>query len=87
MHKHKVDHIAHLGPSVAAGIGSIFKIKYKYIYQAVQQALHTTISPLDNQEKVKSQVGKAYAPAHAEEANHKKLLIGLCVAKVHLVNL
>ena len=26
LHKHKVDHIAHLGPSVAAGIGSMLKL-------------------------------------------------------------
>ena len=26
LHKHKIDHIAHLGPSVAAGIGSMLKL-------------------------------------------------------------
>ena len=38
LHKHKVDHIAHLGPSVAAGIGSMLKLNTETIYQAVQQA-------------------------------------------------
>ena len=44
LHKHKVDHIAHLGPSVAAGIGSMLKLNTETIYQAVQQALHITVS-------------------------------------------
>ena len=44
LHEHKIDHIAHLGPSVAAGIGSLLKLDTVTIYQAVQQALHTTIS-------------------------------------------
>ena len=29
LHEHKIDHIAHLGPSVAAGLGSFTKIKYR----------------------------------------------------------
>mgnify|MGYP002413367841 FL=1 len=44
LHKHKVDHIAHLGPSVAAGLGAMLKLNTETIYQAVQQSLHTTIS-------------------------------------------
>ena len=44
LHEHKIDHIAHLGPSVAAGIGSLLKLNTETIYQSVQQALHTTVS-------------------------------------------
>ena len=57
LHKHKVDHIAHLGPSVAAGIGSMLKLNIETIYQAVQQALQLQFQQ-DNLEKEKSQVGK-----------------------------
>ena len=64
LHKHKVDHIAHLGPSVAAGIGSMLKLKTEIIYQAVQQALHTTISTRQSR-KGEISSWKAYAPAHA----------------------
>ncbi len=39
LHKHKIDHIAHLGPSVAAGIGSMLKLNTEIIFQGVQQAL------------------------------------------------
>ena len=30
LHEHKIDHIAHLGPSVAAGLGSLLKLKHGY---------------------------------------------------------
>tara|TARA_B100000579_G_scaffold245105_1_gene201151 strand:- start:405 stop:1907 length:1503 start_codon:yes stop_codon:yes gene_type:complete len=64
LHKHKVDHIAHLGPSVAAGIGSMLRLNTETIYQAIQQALHVTISTRQSR---KGQISswKAYAPAHA----------------------
>jgi len=64
LHKHKVDHIAHLGPSVAAGIGSMLKLKTEIIYQAVQQALHVTISTRQSR-KGEISSWKAFAPAHA----------------------
>ena len=44
LHKHKIDHIAHLGPSVAAGLGTLLNLKTDIVYQGIQQALHTTIS-------------------------------------------
>ncbi len=64
LHKHKVDHIAHLGPSVAAGIGSMLKLNTEIIYQAVQQALHVTVSTRQSR-KGEISSWKAYAPAHA----------------------
>ncbi|SFJ32298.1 MmgE/PrpD family protein [Aquamicrobium aerolatum DSM 21857] len=42
LHEHKIDHIAHLGPSAAAGIGTALGLPVETIYQAVQQALHVT---------------------------------------------
>ena len=64
LHKHKIDHIAHLGPSVAAGIGSMLKLNTETIYQAVQQALHVTISTRQSR-KGEISSWKAFAPAHA----------------------
>ncbi len=64
LHKHKVDHIAHLGPSVAAGVGTMLRLNTKTIYQAIQQALHTTISTRQSR-KGEISSWKAYAPAHA----------------------
>ena len=64
LHKHKVDHVAHLGPSVVAGIGTMLKLNTETVYQAIQQALHTTISTRQSR---KGQISswKAFAPAHA----------------------
>ena len=64
LHEHKIDHIAHLGPSVAAGLGSLLKLKTETIYQSVQQALHTTISTRQSR-KGEISSWKAFAPAHA----------------------
>ena len=64
LHKHKVDHIAHLGTSVAAGVGSMLKLNTETIYQAVQQALHVTISTRQSR-KGEISSWKAFAPAHA----------------------
>ena len=64
LHKHRVDHIAHLGPSVAAGLGTMLNLNIETIYQAIQQALHTTISTRQSR-KGEISSWKAYAPAHA----------------------
>ena len=44
LHKHKVDHIAHLGPSIAAGIGSMLKLNTEIIYQAIQPVSYTHLT-------------------------------------------
>ena len=64
LHKHKIDHIAHLGPSVAAGIGALLKLNTETIYQSIQQALHTTVSTRQSR-KGEISSWKAFAPAHA----------------------
>ena len=64
LHEHKIDHIAHLGPSVAAGLGSLLKLSTDIIYQSVQQALHTTVSTRQSR-KGEISSWKAFAPAHA----------------------
>ena len=64
LHEHKIDHIAHLGPSVAAGLGSLLNLKTDVIYQSVQQALHITVSTRQSR-KGEISSWKAFAPAHA----------------------
>ena len=64
LHEHKVDHIAHLGPSAAAGLGALLGLKQETIFQAVQQALHTTIT-FRQSRKGEISSWKAFAPAHA----------------------
>lgn len=64
LHKHKIDHVAHLGPSVTAGLGSLLGLETLTTYQAIGQALHTTTSTRQSR-KGEISTWKAYAPAHA----------------------
>lgn len=64
LHEHKVDHIAHLCPSAAAGIGTLLGLKQEVIFQAVQQALHVSVS-FRQSRKGEISSWKAFAPAHA----------------------
>lgn len=64
LHEHKIDHIAHLGPSAAAGIGTALGLPTETIYQAVQQALHVTTTTRQSR-KGEISSWKAYAPAFA----------------------
>lgn len=64
LHEHKIDHIAHLGPSAAAGIGTLLNLPAETIYQAVQQALHVTTTTRQSR-KGEISSWKAYAPAFA----------------------
>jgi 2-methylcitrate dehydratase len=64
LHEHKIDHIAHLGPAAAAGIGAALRLPVKIIYQAVQQALHVTTTTRQSR-KGEISSWKAFAPAFA----------------------
>ena len=64
LHEHKIDHVAHLGPSVAAGLGAMLRLDKGTIYQAVGQALHLTTSTRQSRKGLISS-WKAYAPAWA----------------------
>jgi 2-methylcitrate dehydratase len=64
LHKHKIDHIAHLAPATAAGIGTLMGLDSDTIYQSIQQALHVSCTTRQSR---KGQISswKAFAPAHA----------------------
>ncbi|WP_040801791.1 2-methylcitrate dehydratase PrpD [Nocardia higoensis] len=64
LHEHKIDHVAHLGPSAAAGIGTLLGLDAETIYQAIGQALHTTTATRQSR-KGEISSWKAYAPAFA----------------------
>lgn len=64
LHKHKKDHIAHLCPAAAAGIGTLLNLSTEVIYQAIQQAVHVSFSTRQSR-KGEISSWKAYAPAHA----------------------
>jgi 2-methylcitrate dehydratase len=64
LHAHKIDHVAHLGPSVAAGIGTLLGLPVETIFQSIGQALHTTTATRQSR-KGEISSWKAYAPAFA----------------------
>jgi 2-methylcitrate dehydratase len=64
LHAHKIDHVAHLGPSAAAGIGTLLGLPVETIYQAIGQALHTTTATRQSR-KGEISTWKSHAPAFA----------------------
>lgn len=64
LHKHKIDHVAHLGPSAAAGLGTLLGLDVETIFQSIGQALHTTTATRQSR-KGEISTWKAHAPAFA----------------------
>lgn len=64
LHENKIDQVAHLGPAVAAGIGTMLGLDTQTIYHAIGQALHLTTSTRQSRKGAISS-WKAFAPAHA----------------------
>jgi 2-methylcitrate dehydratase len=64
LHRHRVDHVAHLGPSVAAGLGTLLGLPPEVTFHAIGQALHTTTATRQSR-KGEISSWKAYAPAFA----------------------
>ena len=63
LHKYKKDHVAHLCPAQAAGIGAMLGLSTETIYQAIQQAVHISFATRQSR-KGEISSWKAYAPAH-----------------------
>jgi len=66
LHRHNIDHVAHLGPAVAAGIGTLLELPTEVIYQAIGQSLHVTTATRQSR-KGEISSWKAYAPAFASK--------------------
>ncbi|HLS63602.1 MAG TPA: MmgE/PrpD family protein [Ruania sp.] len=64
LHTHKIDHVAHLGPSAAAGLGTLLGLDTETTFAAIGQALHTTTATRQSR-KGRISTWKAYAPAFA----------------------
>ena len=64
LHAHKIDHVAHLGPSVAAGLGTMLGLSTEVVHQAIGQALHTTTATRQSRKGAIS-TWKAHAPTFA----------------------
>ena len=70
LHAHKIDHIMHLCPAQAAGIGTMLKLKPDVIYQAVQQAVHVSVTTRQSR-KGEISSWKAYAPGACRQAGDR----------------
>lgn len=66
LHEHKKDHIAHLCPASAAGIGTLLGLSTEIVYQAIQQAVHVSFNTRQSR-KGEISSWKAYAPAHSSK--------------------
>ncbi len=67
LHEHKIDHVAHLGPSAAAGLGTLLELAPEVVFHAIGQALHTTTATRQSR-KGEISTWKAFAPASAGKA-------------------
>ncbi|MEO0529481.1 MAG: MmgE/PrpD family protein [Planctomycetota bacterium] len=64
LHEHKKDHVAHLCPAQAGGIGAMLGLPTEVVYQAIQHAVHVSFATRQSR-KGEISSWKAYAPAHA----------------------
>ncbi len=64
LHGYKIDHIAHLCPAQAAGIGSLLELDTETIFHAINHAVHCSFTTRQSR-KGEISSWKAYAPAHA----------------------
>ena len=64
LHSHKIDHIAHLAPAVAAGLGTLLRLDPQITFHAINHALHVTTTTRQSR-KGEISSWKAHAPAFA----------------------
>lgn len=62
LNPHRIDHVGHLGPAIAAGLGALLKLDADVIYQAVQFSAHLSIFTRQGR-KGELSSWKAFAPA------------------------
>ena len=62
LHEHKIDHVAHLAPAVAAGLGTLLRLPVEQIFQAINQSVHLGAATRQSR-KGDITSWKAYAPA------------------------
>lgn len=64
LHRWGIDHMAHLCPASVSGIGSLLELPVDVVYQAVNQAVHTSFSTRQSRKGAISS-WKAYVPGHS----------------------
>lgn len=63
LQRHRIDHVAHLGPAIAAGLGAMLGLSVPVIYEAVNLAAHLSLSTRQVR-KGRISSWKASAPGH-----------------------
>jgi 2-methylcitrate dehydratase len=63
LQRHRIDHMAHLGPAIAAGLGAMLGLSVPVIYEAVNLAAHLSLSTRQVR-KGRISSWKASAPGH-----------------------
>jgi 2-methylcitrate dehydratase len=63
----RIDHVAHLGPAIAGGVGALLGLPAETIYQAVQHAAHVSVATRQARKGIISS-WKANAPGHVGKA-------------------
>ncbi|WP_029352108.1 MmgE/PrpD family protein [Bosea sp. 117] len=64
LNAHHIDHVGHLAPAVAGALGRLLRLPVEVVYQAIQQAVHTSYATRQSRRGMISS-WKAYACAHA----------------------
>ncbi len=63
LQRHRIDHMAHLGPAVAAGLGALLSLPVPVIYEAINLAAHLSLGTRQVR-KGRISSWKAFAPGH-----------------------
>ena len=66
LHTHRIDHLPHIAAGMVTGIGSMLSLPTEVIYQALNQAVHVTVTTRQSR-KGEISTWKAHAPAHASK--------------------
>jgi 2-methylcitrate dehydratase len=64
LHTHRIDHLLHIAAGMVAGIGAMLRLPVEVIYQALNHAVHVTLTTRQSR-KGEISTWKANAPAHA----------------------
>lgn len=67
LHPHRIDHLPHIAAGMVAGIGAMLRLAVPVIYQALNHAVHVTVTTRQSR-KGEISSWKAYAPAFAAKA-------------------
>lgn len=63
LNPYRIDHVAHLGPAIAGGLGALLSLDADTIYQAIQHAAHASVGTRQGRKGTISS-WKANAPGH-----------------------